>query len=137
VADAERRLSSMKYAKALLYTGGGDSDVFQTVVGHQLELVPLSNPFALKPNETLRVRVYFEGKPLAGAAVEIGDGVTPRKEEEIPRYNTNSDGIAEVPIHRPGLQLLVVEHNAPPLHADLCDSDVSIATLSFMLPARQ
>jgi uncharacterized GH25 family protein len=134
VPDAERSLSSMKFAKALLHTGDGASDVFQTVVGHRLELVPLRNPFALKPKDTLQVRVYFEGKPLAGAGVEIGDGVTPRKEEEIPRYKTNSDGIAEVPIDRPGLQLLVVDHSAPPTHPDLCDSDVSIATLSFMLP---
>jgi uncharacterized GH25 family protein len=132
VPNTERSISSMKFAKALFRTGTGHSDVFQTVVGHRLELVPLSNPFALKPNDTLKVRVYFDGNPLIGAGVEIGDGITPRAEADIPRYKTDASGMAEVPIAQPGLQLLVVEHTAPAMHPDLCDYDVSIATLSFV-----
>jgi nickel transport protein len=107
------------------------------VIGHCLELVPLTDPFALKAKEIMKVRVYFEGKPLADAGVEIGDGVTPRAEEDILRYKTDASGVSEVPITQPGLQLLVVEHTAPAIHPDLCDRDVSIATLSFVLPPRR
>jgi len=137
VPHTERSISSMKFAKALVQVEGGPSDDFQTVIGHRLELVPLTDPFALKPKDTMKVRVYFEGKPLADAGVEIGDGVTPRAEEDIPRYKTDASGVAEVLLTQPGLQLLVVEHTAPAIHPDLCDQDVSIATLSFVLPPRR
>jgi nickel transport protein len=137
VPDTERSISSMKFAKALVQLEAGPSNDFQTVIGHRLELVPLTDPFALKPRDTMKVRVYFEGKPLVDAGVEIGDGVTPRAEEDIPRYKTDASGLAEVPIAQPGLQLLVVEHTTPAIHPNLCDQDVAIATLSFVLTPRR
>jgi len=106
---------------------------------HRLSGIPylqlITDPFALKPKDTMKVRLYFEGKPLADAGVEIGDGVTPRAEENIPRYKTDASGVAEVPIAQPRLRLLVVEHATPAIHPDLCDQDVAIATLRFVLPA--
>lgn len=89
VAGAEDSLYSMKFAKAVVHIGSGASDLYRLVVGHRLELVPLNNPFLLKPGETLSIQVYFDGKPLPGSEIECGDGLTPMKEQDIPRYRTD------------------------------------------------
>ncbi|HEY0789965.1 MAG TPA: DUF4198 domain-containing protein [Chthoniobacterales bacterium] len=51
----------------------------------QLEIIPQSNPFKVKPGDKLAVNVVFGGAPLAGAGVEIGDGKTKMTEADIPR----------------------------------------------------
>jgi uncharacterized GH25 family protein len=138
VPDGDPSLYSMKYAKALFFTGEAASkDAYGAVLGHRLELVPLSNVFSAKVGETVKVRVLFEGKPLAGAEVESGDGLTITDEKEMPRYRTNQDGLADIPITRAGPYLLVVDHVSPAAHPDLASKDLSNATLSFMiLPSR-
>jgi len=126
-------LHSMKYAKALVIQQAPSADAFALVLGHRLELVPVDDPFKVSVGGVLRVRVLYEGKPLAGVDVEIGDGVTPQKEKNIPRYRTNGEGIAEVPIRKPGLQLIVVDHTAPSRHPDLAAKELMAATLSFVV----
>lgn len=132
---AERSVSTMKFAKALLAGDATPSDIYQHVVGHRLELIPLLNPLLLTPGDTLQVRVLLDGKPLAGAEVESGDGQTPRAEDEIPRYKTDANGIAEIPLRQPGAYVLGVEQALPALHPDLCDADRYNATFSFVLPS--
>lgn len=133
VSSATESLSSMKYAKALLQVKPGTSDLHGTIVGHRLELVPLSNPFTVKPGEPLSVQVYFDGKPLSGAFVEVGDGVTPMEESDIPRYKTDEQGIAIIPIRKTGSHLLVVDHFVPPAQPELAARDLYNTTLSFVL----
>jgi nickel transport protein len=77
-------LWSAKFAKAVT---GADAP-WSTVIGHDLEIVPLADPATARPRENLRVRVLFRGQPLAGAEVERGDGLTPVKEDELPRSKT-------------------------------------------------
>jgi len=135
VPTAERSVSTMKFAKALLAGEAASSDIYQLVVGHRLELIPLVNPFRLTPGDSLQVRVLLDGKPLADAEVEVGDGLTPRAEDEIPRFKTDANGVAEIPLRQPGAYVLVVEQELPALHPDLCDVDRYNATFSFVLPS--
>lgn len=61
-----------RYAKALILTEGAPTTGFDRVLGLDLELVPLSDPFAYetgKPNEKLGFRLISKGKALAGAKV--------------------------------------------------------------------
>ena len=134
VPNAKTSLYSMKYAKALVRISPGKSDLYQTRVGHRLEVVPLNDPISAKSCEAIRVSVYFEGKPLVGADVESTDGLTSMNEKEIPRYHTDAQGIAVVPITRSGPYLLVVEHEGAPAHPELVAKDRYNATLSFTLP---
>jgi len=133
VPGAARSLSSMKYAKALLRVGPGDPSAYGAIVGHRLEIVPLANPFALRPGDRLRVKVLLDGKPLAGGQVERGDGLTPVPEKDIPRFATDAAGIAEIPIVAGGPQLLVIDHRQPSADAALADTDLLNATLAFSL----
>lgn len=133
VPDAEESLSSMKFAKAIIQIGSGASETYQRIVGHRLELVPLTNPFSLKVNDIFKVRVYFDGKPLSAAEVERGDGLTPMAEQDIPRFLTDEHGIASIPMVKSGPQLLVVDHRIPSIHPDLATTELYNTTLSFVM----
>lgn len=134
VPGSEESLYSMKFAKALIPTNATAEGGYGAVVGHRLELVPLSNPFVVKPGDVLKVQLHFDGKPLSGVGIEAGDGVTPMDEKDIPRYQTNEEGIASVQIVKAGPQLLVVDYILPSPYPDLASRELYNATLSFVLP---
>ncbi len=128
VDEAGESLWSGKFAKAV----SGPGAPFSRVLGHDLELMPLSDPALVKPGETLRLRVLFHGKPLPGAEVERGDGVTAVAEQDIPRFTTDTDGIASVPIVGDGAHLIVVDHRVTPSQTpDQANADLFNATLWF------
>ena len=78
-----------------------------------------------RPGERLRVRVLFLGQPLAGAEVARGDGLTPMKEDELPRFKTDADGVATT-------VLLAIDHRVAPSETpDLAAADLYNATLWF------
>ncbi len=133
VPDALDTLWSVKFGKAL--TGAGAP--WDKVLGHDLEIVPLSDPLTVKPGQTLRVRVLFRGKPLAGGKIERGDGVIAVPESAIPRFTTDSDGVAEVPIIKAGPTQLVIDHDVSPSATPaLAKTDMFNATLWYNLDGR-
>jgi len=130
VPDALETLWSVKFGKAL--TGAGAQ--WDKVLGHELEIVPLSDPLAVKPGQTLRLRVLFRGKPLVGGKIERGDGLTTVPEADIPRFTTDSDGVAEVPIVKAGPMQLVIDHDvSPSATPGLAKTDMYNATLWYVL----
>ena len=129
----EAGLSSFKYAKAW---NGRDRSAFNRTVGHRLELVPADPATVLRPGGTLRVRVLWEGKPVAGARVEVGDGVTAKREEDIARFETDAQGVARLPLGGAGWQVLAVDHDTPPAVPALADTDRHVATFTFLLEPR-
>jgi uncharacterized GH25 family protein len=110
VSQPQDSLWSGKFAKAV--TGAGAP--WDRVLGHEIEIVPLSDPASLRAGATLRVRVLFRGRPLADVMVERGDGLTKMAEEAIPKFKTDVEGIADIPIEKPGPTLLVVDHRVTP-----------------------
>ena len=54
------------------------------------------------------------GQPLAGGKIERGDGLTVVPEADIPRFTTDSDGVAEVPVVKSGAMQLVIDHSVSP-----------------------
>lgn len=115
-----------KYAKLLL-SGEGST----RPAGHRLELVPLADPYGLKPGEKLRLRVDYAGKPLPGATVEIGDGKT--EADPPPKVTADGRGIVAVDL-LPGETVLIVEHKGPGSHPKLADKDQMGAALTIIRP---
>jgi hypothetical protein len=128
--DQPGRERYSKHVKALLRAGeGGDGDPCR-VIGLTLEIVPLRDPFTLKPGDTLPVRVLFRGKPLAEANVgwqSPGDGETARG-----YVRTDARGEALVPIGRAGLMTLRLTHMTRPKAADY-EWESFWSTLTFRL----
>jgi nickel transport protein len=130
--DAMDSVWSIKFAKTVL----GPTAPWNRVLGQELEIVPQSNPASLAPGGRLRVRLLFRGQPLVGAKVERGDGITPIPEKELPVFTTDGDGITDIPIDKPGPQLLAVDHLVKPSGTpNLADGDLYNATLFFTVAA--
>ncbi|MEA1833133.1 DUF4198 domain-containing protein [Methylobacterium durans] len=121
VPDAQRSQWSMKFAKAV--TGPGAP--WERVLGQTLEIVPLEAPGA-EPG-AIRVRVLFEGRPMAGAEIVAASG----EAAEI-RVTTDAEGAARVPLAQGGQQVLAVFHRVKPSRTPaLADADAFSATLAF------
>jgi uncharacterized GH25 family protein len=117
-----------KFAKTLMGPGA-----YTRVLGQELELVALQDPFALASGKTLQVRVQLRGKPVTDAKVRILDGVTVMDPKDAKSVPTNASGIATVPLDRRGLYVLAVEYVAPAVSPELAEHDEFNSTLAFTL----
>jgi uncharacterized GH25 family protein len=63
--------SYSRHSKALIQVGSLESAQATQPVGLLLEIVPDVNPYSLPPASKLPVHVLFEGKPVAGALLEL------------------------------------------------------------------
>ncbi|MGL4236520.1 DUF4198 domain-containing protein [Tabrizicola sp.] len=117
-----------QYLKHAIYLTGPVASV-GTPLGQVLEIVPLSDPYALKAGDELAVQVLFDGAPLAGAEI-VADYVNAT---DAAAAIADAEGKAMVVIRNQGLNVLAVSHAAP--HADAAKADETghTATLSFML----
>lgn len=70
-SNARGREFYARRAKALVQVGNATSDQVTRPIGLTLEIVPEKNPYALSADEALPVRVFYRGKPLAGASVVL------------------------------------------------------------------
>jgi uncharacterized GH25 family protein len=125
---ATESLWSSKMAKTLLGPGA-----YHIVVGHDLELMALDDPFTLKAGQALRVSVLLHGMPLSNAEVRVEDGTTLVADKEVPVYHSGADGVASVPIERRGPYVLAVEYRTEGRDPELAASDQFDATLAFWL----
>jgi uncharacterized GH25 family protein len=116
-----------KFSKALLHIGQSNKG-FDRILGHRLELIPNADPFAVAVGGSLPVTVYFEGKPLANATVEIGDD---KSAGRSPEQKTDSRGVVQVPVDHRGWYRLAVTYRAPSKYPRLFKFDDLNASLIF------
>lgn len=116
VVEANRSLS---YSKALMTWNDGLQSPISIA---QLDIVLLKSPFELKPGDSLPIKVFYRGKPIAGVEVEGRD-------HEVVS-TTDKDGMARVRMGK-GQQLISVSHKE--LMKDNPDADYLnlTATLTF------
>ena len=87
-----------RYAKALVSLGGESGA--DRVVGFPLELVALDDPFAAGSDDTIRIQLLFDGKPLADRQVSLFVRIAPN--EKAPRIDLRSDSNGLVTIKLAG-----------------------------------
>ncbi|MGH2568900.1 MAG: DUF4198 domain-containing protein [Bacteroidota bacterium] len=100
-----------RYIKTFVTTGEGNVDAYRHIVGQALELIPLDNPYAKKIGDTLRVRLLFQGKPIAGAKVSATyEGATTKPDTHAQSVRTNKEGVAAFRITHKGVWLVRTVH---------------------------
>jgi uncharacterized GH25 family protein len=117
-----------KFAKTLMGPGA-----YTRVLGQELELLALADPFALTAGKSLQVRVQLRGKPVTDAKVRVLDGVTVMDPKDAKSVPTDASGVATIPLDRRGLYVLAVEYIAPAASPGLADRDEFNSTLTFTL----
>jgi len=115
-----------------------DQPGFDKPLGHKFELVADANPvMPMGPGTPIKVKLFFEGKPLDGVKISfIPRGVT-LKEGTDPEYErtTDKDGKASF-TPKTGAYYLVVAHHTRDEKGKDYDAVLYTATLSVFVPEK-
>jgi len=110
---------------------------FEKPLGHPLELVPVMNTVAnTGPGLPIRVKLYYQSKPLTGARVSFiprGAVLAEGFDKEFER-STDAEGVAEFIPKEGNVVLVVVHHSAPEQKGDGYDKTNYAATLTVAVP---
>lgn len=134
-ADRDGAEIYSRQAKTLVQVGppGGDQKQVTRPVGLTLEIVPERSPYALPRATSLPVRVYFEGRPLAGALVKLTD--LDHDAAPLATHRTDASGRAQFDIPGPGRWLLNVVWTQRAEPSSEADFETTFSSLSFGLPS--
>ena len=96
-----RATKNDKYVKAIYNTSHEDTK-FSQVVGHPLEIIPITNPADAKVGEYFHVKILLNGQPYTGPVWATYDGFVTEYENTYAYYTEAENGIAHVKITAPG-----------------------------------
>lgn len=86
-----------KHVKIVFQAGPARSGGWSTVLGYPVEIVPLENPYELRPGDTLRVRLLAQGAALPAGQEVLAGGRTGRgMRRPVQHLFTGADGTAAV-----------------------------------------
>jgi hypothetical protein len=122
-----------KHIKAIVQVGDTRTGDFSVVLGYPAELVPLDNPYRLRPGSVLRVRAMVDSKPVANQLIVSG-GRTPTG-ARLPerRVRTDASGVARVTLASRGQYYVKFIHMVPYAGSEKLDYESKWATLTFQL----
>jgi hypothetical protein len=122
-----------KHVKAVLQVGTERSAGFDRVLGYPAELVPLDNPYALRPGASLRVRALVDGRPVANQYIVTGGRRAGGARIAQRGVRTDSDGVARVPLRSAGVWYVKFIHMARASGDTTIDYESKWATLTFQV----
>ena len=133
VADANYCFHFDMAAKTLVSVGKGKKG-FERKAKTTLEIVPLKNPGSLKQGASLPIKVLFQGKPLAQAAVKVTyDGWSDSQKAFAVTGKTDAKGEFGVKVDKPGRWLILASHKTPYPNQEECDENMYSASLTFTI----
>ncbi|NIL95429.1 MAG: DUF4198 domain-containing protein [Woeseiaceae bacterium] len=96
-----------KFAKAIVQVGDVQTSNFAMEIGHDVEILPLTNPYALQVGDDFQARVLRDGMPIEGIRVyATHEGYYQQDEEgifdEAVKTRSNKEGVIEFEITHPG-----------------------------------
>lgn len=126
VPGAKQSGRYFKYSSHLRELPKGEG---QAVPGLSFQLVPVGAVFPQNKGHALKLRVLFEGKPVAGAKVWADYVNDPDAKPLI----ANKDGLVTLAVRNQGLNVIKAEVESPPADARKADTTGHTTTLSFVL----
>ncbi len=127
-SNARGREYYSRRAKALVQIGTTITNQVTQPMGLTLEIVPEKNPYALSADEALPVRVFYRGKPLAGASIVLEPLHRPAKHGTP--VITDADGRARFSFEKRGEWRLALVWTQPIVHPK-ADFDTIFSSLTF------
>jgi len=97
--------------------------------GQTVQIVPVNAALPTKMGAPLKVKVLYQGKPVAGARV-LSDWVN---DPDAKTVKTGKDGTATIKVRNQGLNVLGATFDAPPEDPAKTKKVEHFATLSFVL----
>ena len=96
-----------KHVKALVQVGDTRSEQFSATLGYPAELVPLENPYTLRPGSVLRFRALVDGTPVANQHVQYGGRTASGGRIEMRAVRTDAQGVGQVRLSDAGTWYLM------------------------------
>ncbi|WP_027721984.1 DUF4198 domain-containing protein [Maridesulfovibrio zosterae] len=119
-----------KFCKTLITVGKPDGS-FNKVLGHKLEIVPLTDPTQAKVGDEIEFQTLLNGKPVSVKnMLATYDGFTLNPNSYAYSTEPYGNGITKVKITAPGVWMVRVDNTDPHPTADY-DSNVIRTTLIF------
>jgi uncharacterized GH25 family protein len=131
--DRPARERYHKHVKAVLQVGSRRSDGFDRALGYPAELVPLDNPYVLRPGASLRVRAMVDGNPVANQYVISGGRTADGSRIPQRGVRTDADGVALIRLRARGVWYVKFIHMARAASDTTIDYESKWATLTFAL----
>lgn len=128
--DKPARERYSKHVKALIQVGATHTAGYSAELGYPAELVPVNNPYTLRPGGTFRVRAVVEGEPVANQVVVSGGRTQSGARIPQQTVRTDRDGIARIRIGSRGVWYVKFIHMEK-VAADTVDYESKWATLTF------
>ena len=97
-------------AKSLVFSGSASGAQADRPLGFTLELVAERNPYAVRPDQDLPVRLTYENRPLAGALVVAMNRLNPAEKLSA---RTDKDGRVRFKLRPGGMWLIKAVHMVP------------------------
>lgn len=131
-SGAKVRELYLRCAKSLIAVGPASAAPGDRALGFPFELVAEANPYAMRPDRPLQLRLTFQDRPLPGALVVAMNSLNPQLKQ---RARTDADGRVQLALPPGGMWLVKAVHMvAAPAGAD-ADWASYWASLTFEVPA--
>lgn len=130
LSNAPGREDFSRCAKSIVFVDG-DSRGFDTLTGLPLELVPQTDPLAFRAGRPFKVKLLFNGKPLANTLIKAQ--LKADKPVEL-TANSNADGNVTFALPSAGMWLFNAVHMEPSSEPG-SDWESLWASLTFEIPA--
>ena len=107
-----------KYAKAIFNTSHDDKN-YNQILGHPLEIIPITNPADLKVNNYMYVKILLNGQPYTGPVWATYNGFDTTHENTYAYYTEAENGEAFIKITAPGYWgIRAAQGNLPGVEGD-------------------
>ena len=129
-----------KHVKALVRVEGASAasadTAYRAVLGYPAELVPMSDPYRMKPGSSLQVRALVDGAPVFRQVIIIGGRTIEGAAIAERQARTNRNGQARFTLPTRGTWYVKFIHMVPvpPSAHDSVTHESKWATLTFALP---
>ena len=136
--DIVSSVYSQQFAKAVFRSGNSFTGNISRPIGHTLEIVPLTNPFALENNRggRMKIKVLYKGKPLAFQKLQAMYEGYSKNDESSAYVSTNREGVAEIRIDHWGVWVIKTRLDTTPSDElkDKVNTERYFASLTFFVP---
>ena len=104
LTDTTGKENYVRHAKTLVQSGDQFSlDNSKNNLGYELEIIPLSNPYKKKLNDTLKVKILYQNNPVKNILLNAYSKARP---EQVQSIRSDKNGEASITLDQTGPWLL-------------------------------
>lgn len=100
-----------RHTKLIIQAGSKTDETYKKICHLPLEIIPETNPYALKKGDVIKFKILFQGKPLFGAKVKVWNRHDHRT--TVQNIFSQQDGMIETHVSNPGAWMVSVVKMVP------------------------